>query len=54
MSYDPVVGALGGDDASSGVAITVGGSSYGSGIRTSIGVVFSAGAIDAEDARRSG
>ena len=53
MSYDPVVGALGGDDASSGVAITVGGSSYGSGIRTYAGVVSLVGVIGAEDVGRS-
>ena len=54
MSYGQVVGASGGDDASYGIAVTMGGSSWGGGIRTSAGVVSSIGVIGAKDAGRSG
>ena len=54
MSYDQTVGVSGGDDAPSGVAVTVEDSSRGGGIRTFAGVVPSVGAIGAEDAGRSG
>ena len=54
MSYYQVMGASGGDDASLGVAVTVGGSSWGGGIWTSTGVVPLAGVIGAEDGGRSG
>ena len=54
MSYDQTVGASGGDDVFSGVVVTVGGSSWGGGIRTFSGVVSLVGAIGAEDAGKSG
>ena len=54
MSYDQTVGASGGDDAPSGVAVTMEDSSWGGGIRTFAGVVPSVGATDAKDVGRSG
>ena len=54
MSYDQVVGASGGDDASSSVAVIVEGSSLGGGIQTFAGVVSSTGATGSDDVGRSG
>ena len=54
MSYDQTVRASSGDDAFSGIAVTVEGSSWSGGIRPSASVVSSVGAIDTKDVGRSG